>query len=184
MKTQSDIQIQPIQHLGNGYFYVHFLIREIETEDGIKYEAETVKLKGYPTKDMVYQAVIHSRYTDSDIADILADQAIQRNADRYVQYLGWREIAKAVSEEITGYDDLKAIADQQKYVVTLPFSDTLSGGKYQELADRMLKLKVPYQVDTENNKVTVYLSTIYPGDAQVLGQDQNVVFATILNYQI
>lgn len=101
MKTQSDDRPVAIQPIGRGNYYVNMNIREVEHNTGgmnggegaethISYEADTVKVAGYPTYGGVVEKLIREEYTESD------ELAIQRQRDtkpedfaEYNDYCEW-----------------------------------------------------------------------------------------------
>lgn len=126
-------------------------------------------------RSTIINAVIREKYSQADAEGLLADYAKGENMVEYLRFQNWREVAKAVADGKHLKSELAYLYAKKIIEVSIPFSDTLEGGKYASLADRILKVKSPSNVDIADNRVYVYVAFILPDDLTVLEADENVI---------
>jgi hypothetical protein len=109
MKTQSNDQIQPIQSIGDGKYYIHTnIVQKVREEDGSLYwEADTVLVTDL-NYDCIVAAIIGSSYTiDQEIALINNYLASSLNNEspegiEYAAYQQCRNDAKEAAMDVLG----------------------------------------------------------------------------------
>lgn len=122
----------------------------------------------------IVEGVIRSKYTDSQVEAILANFAARRKVLEHLQYQAFRTLAKQVAAS-------EPITVQKVIEVKMPLSFVLVGGKYEVLADRILKFGSPYEVSVTAGieMVTFWLKEVNPEHAQVIASDAEVLVTEI-----
>ncbi|MGD9930125.1 MAG: hypothetical protein AB7U05_08905 [Mangrovibacterium sp.] len=121
------------------------------------------------------EGIIRSRYTSGQMEAILANYSNGRNVEEWLRLQAWREMAKQVARD-------EAITPKQRIKATMPLEFVLAGGKYEALADRILKIGSPYELfkpESGSEYVAVYLEEIKPEHAAIIGTDPDVSIAQI-----
>ncbi|MDD5690033.1 MAG: hypothetical protein PHQ76_07160, partial [Caldisericia bacterium] len=77
--------------------------------------------------------------------------------------------------------DEKGVSTKQKIQVKMPLSFVLAGGKYEALADRVLKLAFPYEITIEDDveMVTVWFNTILP-EHEFIANDSDIKIKQVI----
>ena len=171
MKGNSDLQPDRLQKLGS-YWQIRWNIvrndrtdEEGNTRESWDYEYANCKS---PERDDLIEGIIRSRYTQDKAEAILANYAQRKDVAEYLKFQAFRQTAKEIA-------DNQAVTTKQKIQVKMPLSFVLSGGKYELLADRVLKVVVPYELTTEAEveMVTAWLGYIEP-EHEVIQEDEEV----------
>lgn len=173
MRGNSNSQPSRLERTGNAYQVRWNIIRNDRTNE----EAQPVESwdfdyancagNDYPA---LVEGIIRSRYSASQIEAILSNYSSGRNVEEWLRLQAWREMAKEVARN-------EAIAPKQRIKATLPLAFVLVGGKYETLADRILKIGSPYERfkdDSGAEFVTVYLEEIKPEHAEIISTDPDV----------
>ena len=140
--------------------------KDITTEDGKIVENWNYDYTNVNSQDLaaIVAGVIRSRYTQDEAEAILANYAQRKDISEYLKFQEWRNLAKSVASGKTLKADLIEHYERQLIRIKMPLSFALSGGKYEVLADRVMKLMCPYEITVENGieMVTTWLGYIEP----------------------
>jgi hypothetical protein len=179
MKSNSNSQPEIILNLGNGNFHVNYCLDAIETEGVISYNYNTVEISGIPDYGKIITAIIREMYSlDAELAVMNAFSEGEK-VDEYINFQNWRSMAKWIAENIINgaivtkadfddhYDTMSSI------IITMPVVLLLTGGRYETLANDMLKKKVPWQLQ-EDGTAKAYLGYILPEHLAILQSDPEV----------
>ncbi len=173
MKGNSNTQPKHIERLGAVNQIRWNIIRnDRKNEDGEmieSYDFSYANCTGndYPT---LVEGIVRSRYSASQIEAILSNFSNGRKVVEFLQLQAWREMAKEVAKD-------EPITPKQRFKATLPLDFVLAGGKYESLADRILKIGSPYELTKDEQgveRVIVYLEEIKPEHADIIGTDPEV----------
>lgn len=173
MKGNSNTQPERLKKLGNIWQIRWNIIRNDRTdENGNTYESwdyEYANCKN-PYKEGIIEGIIRSEYSQDEVEAILSNAYERKNMLEYLKFQAMRELAKEVALNDT-------ISTKQKIQVKMPLSFVLSGGKYEALADRVLKIGFPYEITIENDveMVTVWFNTVLPEHGSLIGNDPDVL---------
>jgi hypothetical protein len=177
MKGNSTTQPERLQKLGN-YWQVRWnIVRNDRTdEDGNTYESwdyEYANCKN-PYRDGIIEGIVRSKYTKDQVEAILSNAYDHKKILEYLQFQAWRETAKEVA-------DNKDVTTKQKIQMKMPFSFVFVGGKYEVLADRVLKMGFPYEITVENDveMVTTWFNTVLPDHQTIISNDPGVTMTQI-----
>lgn len=140
--------------------------KDITTEDGKVIENWKYEYTNINSQDLsaIIAGVIRSRYTQDEAEAILANYAQRKDISEYLKFQEWRNLAKSVAAGKTLKEELVEHYEKQLIRVKMPLAFVLSSGKYEVLADRVMKLMCPYEISIENSIeiVTVWLGYIEP----------------------
>jgi len=131
--------------------------------------------------ETIIAAVIRSRYTQDDAAAILANYAQRKNVREYLVFQEWRNLAKSVAKGKHFKNELAEHYEKQLIQIKMPLSFALIGGKYDVLADRVMKIGFPYEINLEQNgieTVTTWFNMILP-EHEYIQTDLDVEINTI-----
>jgi hypothetical protein len=115
-------------------------------------------------RETIIARVVRSKYTQDEAEAILANYAQRKDVSEYLAFQEWRNLAKSVASGKHLKSELAEHYEKQLIQVKMPLSFVLSGGKYEVLADRVLKLACPYEITKEDGieYVTTWLVYIEP----------------------
>jgi hypothetical protein len=127
-----------------------------------------------PERSDIIEGIIRSRYSQSEVEAILSNAYDKKNMFEYLKFQTWRETAKEVADE-------KGVSTKQKIQVKMPLSFVLAGGKYEALADRVLKFAFPYEITIEDDveMVTVWFNTILP-EHEFIANDSDIKIKQVI----
>lgn len=177
MKAQSHSIPQRLQNIGNGAYYINFNVKQdwidnMEGDPVSVYVYDCVRVDRL-TRDNVISAIIRDHFSADNVEAITNNYLNGGNAIDFIKLQLYREYAKLIADDAD-----QALIDEAKqrkvYEVKLPLEATLPGGDYSEMADRMLRLKVPFKADLQNNQATVYPGWIDDDDLAILDADPRV----------
>jgi len=178
MKGNSHTQPKPIERLGAITQIRWNIIRnDRENEDGEMIESYDFLYANCTGNDYssLVEGIVRSRYSASQIEAILANYSNGRKVADWLRLQAWREMAKEVAKG-------EAITPKQRFKAVLPLDFVLAGGKYESLADRILKIGSPYELSKDElgaEQVTVYLEEIKPEHADIISTDPAVFIEQI-----
>lgn len=140
--------------LSDGNTQIRWNFKEIPKEEDVpaRFSYDFINVKR-DTYNEVVSAIIRKRYSQDEIEAILANYAMRKDVFEYIEYQAHRKMAKEVAR---GVSPSKRTAIK----VIVPMEFVLSGGKYEQLADRILKMNSPYELVDDN--FIVYLEYIEP----------------------
>jgi len=142
MKGNSNTQPERLQKLGN-YWQIRWnIVRNDKTdEDGNTHESWDYDYANCenPYRNGIIEGVIRSKYTKDEVEAILSNAYDRKDMLEYMKFQAWRETAKEVADNVP-------ITQRQRIQVKMPFSFAEAGGKYEALADRIMKLGCPYEI--------------------------------------
>lgn len=179
MKSNSNNQPEIIFNLGNGNHHINYGIQMTETEGVNVYDYTTVEVSGTPDYSKIISAIIREKYTlDAELAIINAFGEGEKVAE-YIAFQNWRSMAKWIAENVinnilitkTAFDE-KA-ATMTNIIISMPVELLLTGGRYETLANDMLKKKVPWQLQPDGI-AKAYLGYILPQHLALLQTDPAV----------
>lgn len=177
MKAQAHNLPPRYQHIGNGRYYVNFNIEQVNMDMG---EGDPVLMYMYDsvlvdrlTRDNVISAIIRDRYSIDQVEAITNNYLDGYNAIDWLKLQNYRSYAKAIADNAE-----QTVIDAHKtakvFAVELPLTAVMPGQPYNDLANKMLMLKVPFILDQLNNRTTVYPGWISDTDRGVLENDTQV----------
>jgi len=178
MKGNSNTQPERIERIGKQYQVRWNVVRNDRTnEDEQPIESWDYDYANCATGDYsaLVEGIIRSRYAASQIEAILANYSNGHNVEEWLRLQAWRELAKEVAKG-------ELITEKLRAKATLPLDFVLAGGRYEALADRILKIGSPYELSKDaagTEFVTVYLEEIKPEHAAVIVADPDVVIYQI-----
>lgn len=178
MKGNSNKQPNRLERIGSQYQVRWNIVRnDRATEDDQSVESWDYNYANCATGDYaaLVEGIIRSRYSASQIEAILANYSNGHNVEEWLRLQAWREMAKQAAKD-------EVITAKQRYKAILPLEFVLAGGKYEALADRILKIGSPYELSKDaagTEFVTVYLEEIKPEHAAVISTDPDVVITQI-----
>lgn len=123
-------------------------------------------------RDTLISAIIRERYSQDKVESLLNNVERGKDILEFLKLQNYRAYAKAAADKNNTL--LQQIKVAQVYKVSLPFPTTLSGGIYEDLANRMLKVKVPFAVNANLTTATAYPGWISDDDMAVLEADDDV----------
>ena len=131
-------------------------------------------------RESIISSVVRMRYSQNDVEAILANFAQRKDVLEYLKFQEWRNLAKSVAEGKHLKSELTEHYEKELIQVKMPLSFVLSGGKYELLADRVLKVVVPYELITEDGveMVTAWLGYIEP-EHEIIQDDEEVVVSMV-----
>ena len=132
------------------------------------------------TRNEIISAVIRSKYPQNAAEALLANFQKGEKIVEFMQFQNFRDLAKAVAAGKRQATELEEFYNRKVIEITLPFNETLAGGKYAALADYALKAKNFSVADVQNNIARVYVSWLLPQHSQLLANDTAV---TITEHQ-
>lgn len=183
MQAQSHNLPPRFEHIGRGVYYINFNITQdtldVDGTTRIIYMYECVKVDRL-TRDNIISSIIRDRYNTDQMEAILQNYLNGVNAVDYVKLQHYREYAKAIADDKSA-EVIDALKIAHAFEVTLPLDLTMPGGAYSTLADKMLRLKVPYIVDQQVNTAKAYPGWIKAEDLAILNADNRV---TITQFQL
>ena len=137
------------------------------------WDYEYANCSGSSYAEMV-EGVIRSRYSESQVEAILANFSVKRKVLEHIRYQAFRNFAKQIASD-------EEITEQIVIQVKMPLAFVLANGKYEVLADRILKFGSPYEVNNVDGieVVTVWLQEINPDHASVIASDDEVIITEI-----
>jgi len=165
----------------------------IDLESGYQLRYDFVEVSGTPetsasfnfnyvnipdkVRESIIHAVIRDKYSQDAVEAITNNYLSSNNTLEYLKLLNYREYAKAIADQDN--TTMLAVKAATCYQVELPFYQTLSGGAYEDLSNRMLKVKMNFHVDLASNKAIAYPAWISNEDMQVLQEDPRVLIKQI-----
>lgn len=186
MITNANNQPEVLLPLGNGNYHVNFGIEQITKSDpftGIEntgFQYTSVEISGSPDYGKIISAIIREKYSiDAEFAIINAYQDGGK-IEEYLAFQKWRTLAKWIAtsiqaETLVTKAEIEDLLTGLHYIkVTMPISLLTTGGRYETLANDMLKKKVPWQIQ-DDNMVKAYLGFILPEHLAILQSDPQVI---------
>ncbi len=174
MKTKANSNSQPDRLLTTDSFTQ---IRwSIEQNDKTSEDADAIESWDYSYANCasdsyadLVEGIIRTKYTAAEVEAILANYAKKTSVLEYLKFQAWRSFAKQVAAD-------EDETEQQVYALIMPLSFCLAGGKYETLADRILKVGSSYEIDSsgDTEMVTVYVGEVFDDDSEVLAADEDV----------
>ncbi|MFW6246748.1 MAG: hypothetical protein ACOC22_01035 [bacterium] len=184
MKGNSNIRPKNIIEYGRtGSGQVLFNIdRKDKEEDGVlveNWEFEYCEVSNF-RRETIISGVIRSRYSQDEAEAILANYQQRKNVKEYLAFQEWRELAKSVADGKHLKSELAEHYEKQLIKIKMPFSFAESGGKYEALADRVLKLMRPHEITKEDGVeyVTTWLIYIEP-EYEHIAEDPELVIEMV-----
>lgn len=115
----------------------------------------------------IVEGIVRSVYSQSQVEAILSNFSQKKKVLEYLKFQAWRETAKEIASGIS-------VSVKQMIEVKMPLSFVLSGGRYEVLADRVLKLNCPYEISIEEGveMVTMWLAYIEPEHAHIKNDEE------------
>jgi hypothetical protein len=150
--------------------------RDVDGDIHENWDFDYAEIKSFRRDDIV-SAVIRSRYTQDQAEAVLANFNHGHDVELFMRFQNFRDLAKAVADGRHLKNELQEFYDRKIIRITMPFSDTLQGGKWEALADYALKAKNNFTVDVLNNVAHVYVSWLLPDHAVALGADPEVTIS-------
>lgn len=183
METTSTKKQERIMRLAPNRYRLRYLYREVSTqgennEPEVSHVAEEVTVSDPSNKQEVVSAIVRTRYTGEQVQELLSSFSRGENVIDYMRYQNWRNLAAKVAEGSFYIADFDTEINSQIIEVSMPFSATLAGGEFADLADYALKAKVNTYPDPMNNIVKVYLSYMLPQHLELLEASPNVSITT------
>ncbi len=172
MKGNSNSEPDRLQYLGT-LVQVRWSIEQNDKEND---DGEVVESWDYEYANCssdsyanLVEGIIRTKYTADEVEAILANYAKKQNV---LDYLKFQDMAKFRETSSCRRRNNRA-AGLRRYDA---LSYCLSGGIFETLADRILKLGSSYETDTsgEVEMVTVYLSEIFDDDSTSLAAADDV----------
>ena len=120
---------------------VNYLVQRKDTEESENWDFRCVEVFSFD-KDSIIDAVIRDKYKQSAVEAIISNFIKCDKLVELMQFQNWRDMAKQIADGKYTIEELQSILDRKIYVIDLPFADTLMGGKYEALADYVLKAKL------------------------------------------
>jgi hypothetical protein len=179
MKSNSNNQPDIIFTLLNGNYHINYCVNETINEGISTFDYNTVEIEGTPDYGKIITAIIRENYSlDAELA-IMNAFAEGEKVDEYINFQNWRSMAKWIAENIINgaivtkadFDD--HYATMSSIIITMPVVLLLTGGRYETLANDMLKKKVPWQLQ-EDGTAKAYLGYILPEHLAILQSDPEV----------
>lgn len=178
MKGNSNTQPSRLERIGSQYQVRWNIARnDRTTEDDQAIESWDYDYAICTGNDyaLLVEGIIRSRYSASQIEAILANYSNGHNVEEWLRLQAWREMAKEIAKD-------EPVTPKQRYKAVLLLDFVLAGGKYEALADRILKIGSPYELSKDaagTEFVTVYLEEIKPEHAAIISIDPDVVITQI-----
>lgn len=147
--------------------------KEIDGEMHENWDFDYAEIPSFKRDDII-AAVIRSRYSQYQAESILSNFNKGEGIIEFMRFQNFRDLAKAVAEGHYLKRELQEFWDRKIIQVTLPFSETLKGGKWETLADYALKAKNNFTIDVKNNTAYVFVSWLLPDHTAVLVADNDV----------
>ena len=137
--------------------------KEVEGETHENWDFDFCEVPNFK-RETIIAAVVRSRYTQDEAEAILANYAQRKDVREYLAFQEWRNLAKSVASGKHLKSELSEHYEKQLIQVKMPFSFAETGGKYEALADRVLKLMCPHEITKEDGVeyVTTWLVYIEP----------------------
>jgi len=180
MKSNSNSQPDILLNLGNGNYHVNYCLEAVEAEGVITYNYNTVEVSGVPDYGKIITALIREKYSlDAELAVMNAFSEGEK-VDEYIEFQNWRSMAKWIAENIingaivTKADFEEHFATMNSIIIIMPVELLLTGGRYEALANDMLKKKVHWQLQ-EDGTAKAYLGYILPEHLAILQSDPQVI---------
>lgn len=149
--------------------------RETELEDGTEiFLFNYVNVIKYD-RDTIVSAIIRTRYSRDRVEAILRKKARGEDVIDFIKYNHFVNYAKAAFDEV----DMTALKNAEVYEIVIPLLLTLSGNDYAQLADKSLKLNIPYESDAVNQIAKAFPSWLTSEDETALENDTRVIFSKI-----
>jgi hypothetical protein len=121
----------------------------------------------------IVEGIIRSRYDAGNVEAILANYSQKKDVIEYLKFQAWRDYAKQVA---AGHD----VTGSELIQMKMPLSFVLTGGKYEVLADRVLKLNCPYEISVEEGVEMVTTWLVYiEEEHESITDDEEVEVQTI-----
>lgn len=178
MKANSNVRPERLIMSGSNGFQVTWNVVRNDRVDADEnpiesYDYEYANCAG-DAYDQIIEGIIRSRYSQPAVEAILANMAANRNVLEALRFQAFRRLAKQVALN-------EAITEQKAIQVVMPLQYVLVGGRYELLADRILKIGSPYEISEAEGveMVTVWLTTIKPEHAAIISADASVKFSEI-----
>lgn len=173
MKSNSDNIPSPVFQTASE-IQLNFAVEQTETG----YSHETVFVQQLD-RDKIISAIIRDKYSvDAEFA-IANNYADGIKIEEFCEFQKQRSLAKWLADQLLNGDLVTREQYDAQYLllqyikVTMPVSLLLTGGRYETLANDMLKKKVPWQLK-ENDVAEAYLGYILPEHLEILQADPEV----------
>jgi hypothetical protein len=147
--------------------------KEVEGETHENWDFDFCEVPNFKRENII-AAVVRSRYTQDEAEAILANYAQRKDVREYLAFQEWRNLAKSVASGKHLKSELAEHYEKQLIQVKMPLSFVLTGGRYEILADRVLKLNCPYEISIEEGveMVTTWLAYIEPEHAHIQNDEE------------
>jgi len=172
MKGQSDKLPERIEKIGD-----RVQIRWNITQRTIDFDAKSITVYEYDyancdsdSYEKLVSGIIRSRYNADQMEAIILNFSKKVDIEEYLRLQAFRNLAKHIASGNNTYTE-------SAVKVTMPLAFALAGGKYESLADRVLKINSPHEIihdENENEIVIVYLKYIIEDHYNFLVADTEV----------
>lgn len=172
MKAQYNDIPDRLSPVGNGSYLFRY---EIKTEtvngDGaIMYTCNEVPFQHYPLRDELVNAVIREKYTQSAAEAILRKKSLGEGIIDFLKFSNYVKYAKAIADN----NDVTDFKSATVYKIQIPLNLTFLGKDYAALADKSLKLNIPFESIPESNLAISYPAWLSEDDLQTLAADSRI----------
>lgn len=127
------------------------------------------------SRGTIITAIIRTRYTADHEAAVVRKKQANEDVIDFVKYNNFVNYAKAAADG----NDLAEFKQKSVYEITIPINLTLAGGDYEPLADKSIKLNIPFESNAIEGYAKAYPSWLDETDQQAIEADQRVEIETI-----
>lgn len=160
---------------GQVLFNVEKNNRDVDGEVVENWDFDYVEVSDF-TANTIVSAVVRSKYSQNEIDAIVA------NADSdplsYMRYQNYRRVAERVASGTYAKESLNDVTGVIIEIV-MPFSETLSGGTYEGLADYALKAGNKTVADVANDEARVYVRYLLDTHRNILEAADDVLITEL-----
>lgn len=157
-----------------------------ETIPATKDEPESFDYYFVRSKDnrgAIISTIIRSLYSQDKAEAITSNYLNNDNIIEFLSFQNFRDFAKALvfNNEASANQCIFKVA----YEISIPFKTTLTGGDYEEMSNRIMKLKIPFFVNQSEGKAYAYPSWVSQEDMGLLTSDPrvNIVQHSLFSYE-
>lgn len=127
-------------------------------------------------RSSIITGIIRNKFDSNKIEAIINNYLYNNEIVEFLQLQNYRDYAKSIADN----EPSKASLCEGKYIneVVIPFNLTLEDGDYNDLANRIMKLNIPFKVDHLNGNAIAYPSWIDQNDLNILQSDPRVTINT------
>lgn len=149
--------------------------KEIENEEGDHlFVFKYVNVHKYD-RDTIVSAIIRTRYSQDRVEAIMRKNASGEDVIEFVKYKHFVAYAKSAFDQ----NDLSVLKSAEIFEIAIPLQLTLSGGDYAQMADRSIKLNIPFESDAINETAKAYPSWLTSDDLSLFENDPRVTITKL-----